>query len=62
MFVTILTCHGAMAQLEVSALLTPVVPRVTSRALHHRVLGTLALAINMINDIRQGQRHDEQFV
>ena len=47
MTLSMLTCHAAVAQLEVSALHTPVIPRVTGRALHHRVLGTLALATNM---------------
>ena len=42
-----LTCHAAVAQLEVLTLLAPVVPQVTDRALNHRVLGTFTLALNM---------------
>ena len=42
-----LTCHTAVAQLEVLTLLAPVVPQVTDRALNHRVLGTFTLALNM---------------
>ena len=46
MTLSMLTCHAAVAQLEVLALKAPVVTEVTDRALHTRVLGTSSLYLN----------------